>query len=193
MSFFETLEAYSFERSSLRVSHARFHFSFAIRILDPTRQRYRSVVGEHVAIEWVQSGVVDIGDEHTFFKVIEHDDARTATQSPEGFLVELGPDAGTGAKDQETDRLAAVAEGHDEQPRTPIFSGLRIADHRTFASVIHLRFFSGRRDDHDSWLRGSGSAQLADKAFDTLVAATEASFGHQILPDGHSITAPTQT
>src|SRR6516165_263708 len=61
LRFFETLEAFSFERSSLRVSDARFHFSFAIRILDPARQGYRSVVGEHVAIEWVQGGVVDIG------------------------------------------------------------------------------------------------------------------------------------
>jgi hypothetical protein len=36
-----------------------------IGILDPTRQGYSTVVGEHVAIEQVQGGIVEVRGEHT--------------------------------------------------------------------------------------------------------------------------------
>jgi hypothetical protein len=108
-------------------------------------------------------------------------------RSTKGFLVEFGPDAGTGAKGQETNRLAAVAEGHDEQPRAPIFPGLRIADHGTLSSVVDLRLFSRCRDDHGSCLHRLLSPELADKAFDGLIASAEAAVGHQVLPDRRGI------
>ena len=40
-----------------------------------------------------------------------------------------------------------LADGHDEQPRAPIFSCPRIADHGTLISVVDLRF-SRCSDDH---------------------------------------------
>ena len=101
LGFRQTLEAFSFERGSLRVPDAGFNFSFAVGIVDPARQGHSSVMGEHVAIKRVQSGVVEIGDQDTFFEVVQDHDPRTATESTEGFLVELGPDAGTGAEGQE--------------------------------------------------------------------------------------------
>jgi len=75
-----------------------FDFSFVIGIFDSARQGHSSVVGEYVAIERIQGGRVNIGDQHTFFQVIEYDDAGTTAESTKGFLVELGPDAGTGAE-----------------------------------------------------------------------------------------------
>src|SRR5215469_1674663 len=100
--------------SSLRVSHPGLDFSFAVGILDPARQGHRSVVAEYIAIERIQGGLVDIRDQHTFFQVVQYDDARTTAESTERFLVQLGPDAGTGAEGQEAYRLAAIAQGHDE-------------------------------------------------------------------------------
>src|SRR5262249_47287638 len=58
-----TLETFSLERCPLRVTDPGFDFSFAIGILDPARQGHRTVVGEHIAIERVQGGIVDVGFE----------------------------------------------------------------------------------------------------------------------------------
>ena len=43
-----------------------FNFSFAIRVLDPTRQGHGTVVGEYIAVERVQAGIIDVGNEHAF-------------------------------------------------------------------------------------------------------------------------------
>jgi hypothetical protein len=58
--------------------------------LDPARQGHCSIVGEHVAIERVQSGVADIGDEHTVFEVIEYHDPRTAMAIWQDLVADLG-------------------------------------------------------------------------------------------------------
>jgi hypothetical protein len=79
LRFFQALEAFSLERCVLGVSDTALNFSFSIGILDPARQGDRAIVRQHVAIEWIQSGIVDVGDEHAFAQVIEHDDARTTT------------------------------------------------------------------------------------------------------------------
>ena len=42
---------------------------------------------QHVAIEWIQSGIVDVGNEYAFPQVVKHDHARAATEATEGFLV----------------------------------------------------------------------------------------------------------
>ena len=149
-------------------------------------------MGEDVAIEWIQSGIVNVGDEHTFAQVIEHDDARTTTQSAKRFLMQLGPDARTGAEGQQAYGLAAVAERQHEQTRASIFTRLRIAHHRAGA-VIDLRLFSGRGDDHRSRLRCWVSAELANEAFDRLIAPAEATLGHQVLPDRHGVAILPQT
>ena len=154
------------------MSDAGLDFSFAIGIFDPARQSDSAVVSQHVAIEWIQSGIVDVGDEHAFAQVIEHDDARTAAESTEGFLVQLGPDARTGAEGQQAYRLAAAAQRQHEQSCASILAGLRIADHRAVA-VIDLGLFSRRGDDHGARLRWLVSAQLANEAFDGLIAAAE--------------------
>jgi hypothetical protein len=163
LSLFQTLEAQTFQRRFLRVPDTRLDFALLSDLGSDMAGANRSIVGEHVATKRVQRGVVDIGDEYSFFEVIEYHHARTAAESTEGFLVELGPDAGTGAESQEAYRLPAIAEGHDEKSRAPIFSRLRIADHGALASVIDLRFFAWCRDDPGSGMQLLVSAQLADK------------------------------
>ena len=125
LGFLQSLEAHAFQRCLLRVADAGFDFAFAIRILDPTRQGDRAVVREHVAIERIESGIVDVGDEHALAQIVEHDDAGGAAQSAKGSFVQLGPDARTGAEGQQTNRLAAAAERHHEQPGAPILAGSR--------------------------------------------------------------------
>src|SRR5215471_12319613 len=75
----QSLKALSFQRRSLGMTDTGFDFSLAIGVFDSTGQSYNPIMGEHIAVERVESGVVDIGDEHTFFQIVEHDDAWTAT------------------------------------------------------------------------------------------------------------------
>ncbi len=174
------------------VSDGGFDFSFSIWIFDPARQGDHAVVGEDVAIEWIQSGVVDVGDEHAFAQVIEHDDTGTTTQSAKRFLVQLGPDARAGAESQQAYCLTAIAEGQHEQSCASIFAGLRIADHRAGA-VIDLGLFSWRGKDYRTRLQGRVSAKLANETFDRLIATAKPTLGHQILPDRHGIAIAAQT
>ena len=73
--------------------------------------------------------MVDIGDEYAFFEVIEYDDPRTAADSTEGARPRCGNWSGKSG----VVLPCARAEGHDEQPRAPIFSHLHIADNGALA------------------------------------------------------------
>src|SRR5579859_183068 len=76
LGFFQTLEAQTLEWRFLRMADAGFDFALAIWVLDATRHGDRAVMREHVAIERIESGIVDVGDEHAFAQIVEHDDAR---------------------------------------------------------------------------------------------------------------------
>jgi|SRR5579862_4265624 len=106
LRFFQALEAFSLEGCVLGVSDAALNFSFSIWILDPAQQSDTAIVSQHVAIEGIQSGIVDVGDKYAFLQIIEHHDAGTAAESAEGFLVQLSPDARAGAEREQTYRLA---------------------------------------------------------------------------------------
>ena len=79
LRFFQALEAHPFERGSLGVADPRFHFPFAIRILDPARQRHHAVVREHISKQWVDGGIVDVGNRYTFPQVVQNDHSRGTT------------------------------------------------------------------------------------------------------------------
>src|ERR1700677_2697533 len=96
------------------------------------------------------------------------------------------------AKHQQTNRFAAEAERQHEQPGAPILAALRIAHHGT-GPVIHLCFFTSFGEDHRTGFRRLDSAQLANEAFDALIAASESVLIDQVLPDGHGIAAARQT
>ena len=80
------------QRRLLYVTDPGFDLPFAIRIADPTRQRDRAVLGEDVAVERIEAGVVDVRREHAFLQIVEDDDARGAAESTKRTLVQLGPD-----------------------------------------------------------------------------------------------------
>ena len=97
---------------------------------------------KHIAVERIERGIVEVGLEHAFTQIVEHHDTRAAAEPAKGFLVELRPDLGAGTKDQQADRLAAVAQRHDEQPSAPVLAALLVAHHRAGA-VVDLGFFAG--------------------------------------------------
>ena len=113
---------------------------------------------------------------------------RVVRPTAKGFLVELGPGLRTGAKDQQTYRLAAVAQSHDEQPSASVLATLLVAHHRTGA-VVDLGFFARCRQNNTDGLRAVSAVQLTDEALDRLIAAAIAVLIDQVLPDGCGVAS----
>jgi len=80
----------------------------------------------------------------------------------------FGPGLRAGVEDQQTNRLAAVAEGQHEQTRAAVFAAVRVADHGAGA-VIDLGFFADCGLNHGASLFGRAAGQLAHEALDTLI------------------------
>src|SRR5207244_4595320 len=87
----ESLEAEPAQRRLLRVTDAGLYFPLAIGIADATRERDDVVMGQHVAIERIQRGVVDVRREHAFFEIVEDDHAHRAAPAAKRALVQPGP------------------------------------------------------------------------------------------------------
>jgi len=69
---------------------------------------------EHVAVQRINSGIVDVRLEHPFAQIVEHDDFGHAAQPAKGFLVQLSPRLRTGAEHQQANRFAAVTQRQHE-------------------------------------------------------------------------------
>jgi hypothetical protein len=54
---------------------------------DTTRQSDGTVVCQHVAVQRVQRGIVDVGSEDTLAKIVEHHHARGAAEPAKGFFM----------------------------------------------------------------------------------------------------------
>ena len=173
------------------MADAGFHLAFPVRIPDTARHRNSAIVCEHIPIERVQSGIVNIGREYTFFKVVGNHDSGRAAHPPEGLLMQFGPDAGTGLEAEKPYAFAAKAERQYEQTCAAILAGLRIADHGASA-VIDLRLFTRRGLDDAARFRRLSSAQFAGVTLDALIGAGEPMPVHQFLPDGHGVSALRQ-
>ena len=146
---------------------------FAIGVADAARQGDDAVVGQHVAVERIECGVVDVRGEDAFLEVVEHDDADGAAQPAERPLVQLSPDLRARPLDQQPDGLARVAEGQDEEPCPPVLAGVGVANHRSFA-VVDLCFFPrGAGDDHPG-LDGGLLPDRRDEAPHARIAPREA-------------------
>src|SRR5206468_3046741 len=132
----ERLEAQAFE-GALRVPDGRLHLAFAIGIADATGQRDDAVVRQHVAVERIESGVVDVRREHALTEIVEDDDPHRAAEAAETLLVQLAPAARARGEGQQADALAAVAEREKEEPRAAVLPSDRVAHHRA-VTVIDL-------------------------------------------------------
>ena len=141
LGLLQALEALTLERGFLGVADAGLDFTFAIGVTDPAWHSHHAVVRKHIAVERIERGIVEVGLEHAFAQIVEHYDPWAAAEPAKGFLVELGPGLRTGAKDQQANRLAAVAQRHDEQPSAPVLAAFLVAHHRTGA-VVDLGFFA---------------------------------------------------
>ncbi len=69
LGFFQTLEAQPFERRLLRVAHSGFHFALAVWILYAAGQGDDAVMGQHVAVQRIKRGIVDVRREHALAQI----------------------------------------------------------------------------------------------------------------------------
>ena len=96
------------------MTDASFHLPLAIRIADAAGQRHDIVVLQHVAVQRIDGGIVDVWLEHPLAQIVEHDDPGHPAQSAEGLLVQLSPRLRTGAEHQQANRFAAVSQRQHE-------------------------------------------------------------------------------
>jgi len=155
---------------------------------DTTRQGHGAVMLKHIAVQRVERGIVDVGGEHALAQIIQHHNARAATQPAEGLLMQLGPDLRTGPEHQQADGLATVTESQHEQPRAAVLAAVRVAHHRT-GTVIDLKFFAGCSLDDCARFRRLASTKLPNETVDALILGGEAAGIHQFLPDRHGVAA----
>src|SRR5207245_8925449 len=105
-----------------------------------------------------------------------------AAEASKSLLMQFRPDLRTGTEQQQPHRLAAVSQSQHKQPRPPVFPAIGIA-HQGARSVIDLAFFAGRRFDHRAGFRRRLATEIADEAFDTLIAAGETTAIDQAPPN----------
>src|SRR3989454_163583 len=98
----EILEPQPLERS-LSMADGRLHLAFAVGIADATGQRDDAVVRQHVAVERIEGGVVDVRREHALAKIVEDDDLHGAAEAAETLLVQLAPAARARGEGQQAD------------------------------------------------------------------------------------------
>src|ERR1700686_730187 len=170
------------------MANAGLHLAFAIRIPNTTGQGDGAIMRQHVAVERIHAGIVDVRREDAFLEVVEHHDSGRSTQATEGLLMQLGPDARAGMEAEKPDALAAEAERQHEKTRAPVLAGLSVADHWT-GTVIDLRLLAWCGLNDRARFRRLSSAQFADVALDALVGAGEAVLVHQFLPDRDGVPA----
>ena len=87
LRFLQAFEANPFQRCLFRMTDTRFHFALPVRVLNPAGHGDRAVMLQHVAVERVERGIVNIGREHALTEIIKHHDPSRATQPPKRFLV----------------------------------------------------------------------------------------------------------
>jgi hypothetical protein len=69
------------------VADAAFHLPFSIWISRAARHHNCAVVRQHIAVQRIQRGIVDVRLENAFLQVVRHDDLDRAAEPAECFLV----------------------------------------------------------------------------------------------------------
>ena len=102
LRLFQTLETLALQRRLLRMADAGFNLALAIGVPHPARQRRHSVVRQNIAIQGIQSGIVDVGSRNALAKVVRNHDPGRAAQTAKSLFMQLGPHSRTRSEDQQT-------------------------------------------------------------------------------------------
>ena len=187
----QRLKTLPFQRRLLGVADTALHLPLAIWIADATGHSDGAVVGEHVAVEGIDFWIVDVGTQHAFGEIVEHDIFGRSAEAAEGGCVQLRPNLRTRMKAEQPDAFAAESERQNEEPGAAVVTGFRIANLRA-GTVVDLSFLARRRDDDGAGFPCLCAPLLADEAFDGFVGAGEAVVVDQFLPDRHGVAAGQQ-
>ena len=186
----ERLEAQALERA-LGMADGRLDLPLAIRVGDATGQRDRAVVREHIAVQRVEDGVVDVRGEHALAQIVEDDDAHGPAQPAKRLLMQLGPASRARPEGQQPDALPAIAQREDEQPGAAVLARVRMPHHRPVA-VVDLTFVPWGRHNHGMRLGGPLSTERNDEAPHAGVLGGKAVIVDKVAPDRHGIAAPAE-
>jgi hypothetical protein len=173
------------------VPDASFDLALAVGIADATGQRDDAIVREHVAVQRIERGIVDVRGEDAFPEIVEDDHADRAAEPTKGALVERGPDLRARLPHQQAHRFPRVAQRQHEETRAPILARVRVADHRPLA-VIDLGFVARCRRDHDARLRRRRPAERRNETAHARIPRGEAVIVDEVLPDRHGIAAAAE-
>lgn len=146
---------------------------------------------QHVRIERVDLGIVNVRRERAFAQVIQHNHASDTAQPAKRCLVQFGPGLRAGAKRQQPDSFPAISQCHHKQPRAPVPAGRRFTHHWASA-VVDLSFLVRSSFNHDAGFGCGSPAQFSHEALDAGIASHETVAVHQVLPDCHRVTALCQ-
>ena len=86
---FQALESLALQRCLLGMADAGLDFALAIWISDAARQRHHAVVRQNIAIQGIQSGIVDVRRQHALAKVVQDHDPRHAAKPAKGLFMQL--------------------------------------------------------------------------------------------------------
>ena len=114
-------EASALQGGGLGVPDRVLDGALAIRITHAAGVGHDPVVGEHRGVDRVQLRGVEVGPDHPFLEVVEHDVTRTA-QRPERLLVQPRPHLLVGLPHHLAEALARVLERHHEEIRPAILA-----------------------------------------------------------------------
>jgi hypothetical protein len=184
------LEAPALQGRGLGVADRVLHRPLAIGVAHPRRVGHHLVVGQRGRIHRVERGLVQVGLEHAFLEVVQHDVAGGAAEVAPGLLVKLSPDLLAGLPHHPPEAAPRVAQRGHEQARLAVSVGARHPGGRAFA-VVHLHLLAGGKAQAVELL-GLLVAKLRAEAFDGVVRAVKAVLVHQVLVDGRGVAAQAQ-
>ena len=179
----DRVELAPFERGRLRVLDRALDRALAVGITHAACIGNDAVVREHGAIHRIQFRSVEIGADHPFPEVVEHEVLGAPAACGPGLLMQLRPDLLVGLPHHLPEALARVLERHHEQIPALVFA--RVVERGRALSVVDLRF-PGEKLQHVEALR-CACLKRGDEALDRLVAVAKVVALDEILVDAHGV------
>ena len=166
------------------------HRPLAIWVSHPSRVGHHAIVLQGGGVDLVELGLVQVGLEHAFLKVVQHHVLRAAAEVTKGPLVQFGPDLMAGLPDHAAKARSRVAQRGHEQAWFAVPIRTRHQGVGPF-TVVHLHLLPGQEGQAVELLRLL-VAQLGRKALDRVVLPGKAVLLDQVLEDGHGVALQTQ-